>query len=465
MAVAVKNSAETASGSVFDSLPVAVLAGIVYLVGSLAIVFKAIPELIPIEEGATETGEAHISFMKLTLRIVVMLAAASGLIYLGTRLAGTKPMRGLRPGIFVGLFFLLVVGLLASWIGSWVETRVFDDNWFGGSWNTGIIIVGIVAAALLILAGWLFLRPGMQNFLGTLDDQGWFNAISYKRNQGVKVRRGTILGILLLAGSGVYIMIERSSLILDSDWGISLPFSGNVDVKPETLGDYVNVRKAVAKSGEQLVIVADPGPLNGLLEKRHNLNDKITVVEGPDLLDLSPKGWTLVIDRFVLRAENSGFEKKYKKVESTGGSLFAVGQVATEDEIERARIDKDTPKPKLKDPAIASGKVVYRSMTLLPHTKYTLPLVIAALSLWLAWRIVNVPTFADFLIATEAELNKVSWTTRRRLIQDTIVVLVTVILTAVFLLAADAGWSAALKAIGVLKEAKTDTSKVQEPPW
>ncbi len=34
-------------------------------------------------------------------------------------------------------------------------------------------------------------------------------------------------------------------------------------------------------------------------------------------------------------------------------------------------------------------------------------------ALWLAWRVVNVPSFADFLIATEAELNKVSWTTRR----------------------------------------------------
>ena len=32
----------------------------------------------------------------------------------------------------------------------------------------------------------------------------------------------------------------------------------------------------------------------------------------------------------------------------------------------------------------------------------------------------------DFLIATEAEMNKVSWTTRKRLVKDTIVVLVTV---------------------------------------
>ena len=49
--------------------------------------------------------------------------------------------------------------------------------------------------------------------------------------------------------------------------------------------------------------------------------------------------------------------------------------------------------------------------------------------LWRAWRgMVNFPAFADFLIATEAEMNKVSWTTRKRLVQDTIVVLTTVVL-------------------------------------
>jgi preprotein translocase SecE subunit len=59
---------------------------------------------------------------------------------------------------------------------------------------------------------------------------------------------------------------------------------------------------------------------------------------------------------------------------------------------------------------------------------------------WMSWRIVNWPAFADFLIATEAEMNKVSWTTRKRLVQDTIVVLVTVILLTVFLFVVDILW-------------------------
>src|SRR2546430_6963945 len=41
------------------------------------------------------------------------------------------------------------------------------------------------------------------------------------------------------------------------------------------------------------------------------------------------------------------------------------------------------------------------------HVSITLPLLLAAASLWLAYRVVNYPTFADFLIATEAEMNKV----------------------------------------------------------
>jgi preprotein translocase SecE subunit len=59
---------------------------------------------------------------------------------------------------------------------------------------------------------------------------------------------------------------------------------------------------------------------------------------------------------------------------------------------------------------------------------------------WVAWRVVNWPAFADFLIATEAEMNKVSWTTRKRLYQDTIVVLVTVVLFTLFLFVVDILW-------------------------
>ena len=64
-----------------------------------------------------------------------------------------------------------------------------------------------------------------------------------------------------------------------------------------------------------------------------------------------------------------------------------------------------------------------------------------ALSVWIsACSTANIPTVADFLIATEAEINKVSWSSRKRLIQDTIVVLVTTVLLTGFLLVIDLFW-------------------------
>jgi preprotein translocase SecE subunit len=80
-----------------------------------------------------------------------------------------------------------------------------------------------------------------------------------------------------------------------------------------------------------------------------------------------------------------------------------------------------------------------------------MPLVLAVVLLWFTYRLVNVPAFADFLIATEAEMNKVSWTTRRRLLQDTIVVLVTVLLMTVFLFVIDIVWIKVLSGVGVLQ--------------
>jgi preprotein translocase SecE subunit len=81
-----------------------------------------------------------------------------------------------------------------------------------------------------------------------------------------------------------------------------------------------------------------------------------------------------------------------------------------------------------------------RIVTLLPDIAFTVPLLLIVVGIWVAWRAVNFPVFADFLIATEAEMNKVSWTNRRRLVQDTIVVLTTVFLFAVFLLVVDQTW-------------------------
>jgi preprotein translocase subunit SecE len=45
---------------------------------------------------------------------------------------------------------------------------------------------------------------------------------------------------------------------------------------------------------------------------------------------------------------------------------------------------------------------------------------------WIAYRLVNMPRFADFLIAVEAEMNKVSWPTQSEMIRAVLVVLFTI---------------------------------------
>jgi preprotein translocase subunit SecE len=70
---------------------------------------------------------------------------------------------------------------------------------------------------------------------------------------------------------------------------------------------------------------------------------------------------------------------------------------------------------------------------------------------WMIFRIVQFPPFAEFLIATEAEMNKVSWTSRADLYRATTVVLVTVTLMSVFLFGVDWLWSYLLQLLGVLK--------------
>lgn len=86
-----------------------------------------------------------------------------------------------------------------------------------------------------------------------------------------------------------------------------------------------------------------------------------------------------------------------------------------------------------------------------PYWKVGVPMGFAVAFGWLIIRIVHFPPFADFLIATEAEMNKVSWTTKDDLIRATTVVLMTVVLMALFLFVVDRLWTFILQLIGVLR--------------
>ena len=70
---------------------------------------------------------------------------------------------------------------------------------------------------------------------------------------------------------------------------------------------------------------------------------------------------------------------------------------------------------------------------------------------WVIFRIIHFPPFAEFLIATEAEMNKVSWTNKEDLFRATTVVLTTVVMMTVFLFLVDTLWTSLLRMIGVLQ--------------
>ncbi len=69
--------------------------------------------------------------------------------------------------------------------------------------------------------------------------------------------------------------------------------------------------------------------------------------------------------------------------------------------------------------------------------------------LWLGYRLVNVPQFADFLIAVEAEMNKVSWPARGELIRSSFVVIFVIFALAAVLFGYDLIWRQFFVFIGV----------------
>ncbi len=332
MAVAVKNSPEAGSRHAVNKLAVSSLAGTAYVLVSLALVFKVLPALWA-QTVSRAFGSEKILAVDQSLRYLAMLALAAVLVVLAKRLIGPNPARGFRAGVFTGVVGVFVVGWITRIVGGILE-QVFTGN----SALLGAVLTGLVGAALLVGLIVLFFRQRFDDRVVALEDQGWFTATAYKRSQGLRVRRGTILGILILAGAGIWTLFSRDVLKSGAspNWGVTIPFT--------------------------------------------------------------------------------------------------------------------------------DGKV----LTLLPDIQFTVPILLSFLAVWLAYRAVNLPVFSDFLIATEAEMNKVSWTTRRRLVQDTVVVLVTVILLTLFLFVVDVVWFQLLsnRWVQVIQSSPTaEKAQVTQEEW
>jgi preprotein translocase subunit SecE len=101
--------------------------------------------------------------------------------------------------------------------------------------------------------------------------------------------------------------------------------------------------------------------------------------------------------------------------------------------------------------AFLFGQFTFNQMRAIPYTKAAngdpiyIPTQVClgvgagvlAVLMFFFWRLMNKPSHVDFLIATDSEMKKVNWTTRKELIGSTKVVIIFVVLISAFLFTLD----------------------------
>ena len=99
----------------------------------------------------------------------------------------------------------------------------------------------------------------------------------------------------------------------------------------------------------------------------------------------------------------------------------------------------------------AFGCITLANGPLVPYSQAVrlgAPLAIWLFFCWIAFRVVNIPKFADFLVSVESELEKVTWPSRNEVVQATIVVLCTMFFLGLFLFLIDLLWTWLFSFIG-----------------
>ena len=79
--------------------------------------------------------------------------------------------------------------------------------------------------------------------------------------------------------------------------------------------------------------------------------------------------------------------------------------------------------------------------------RFLVPGLLLAAGLWLVFRLVNLPRFADFLIAVETEMTKVAWPSVDEVVRSSTVVIFLIFALAAILAAYDLFWWFVLRSI------------------
>jgi len=353
MAVAVSSGSQSTRSPEPMGLVVSSIIGAVVVLAAIALVLRGIPALW---DGLANSVGIHDSLVRIVFQVILQMAAVVGLMYLASKIGVGQIAQGLRGGIFL----MVCVGFLGCFALAGLYRSI--NQGFSAA-NIVVILFYVVIVFLLVQ---LFRTGKFTQWSMIVDRAGWFDTHTHKRTQGLLVRRLTIFGILLVAGSGIWTLAHPLHGYLPRSQEITMPTG---EKRSNRLGDWVI------------------------------FGDRVEAEKAPEVPKASASD-----------AERAAYEAKREEVRIEN----------------RAR------------PRIDNG------ITLLPDLEYTVPLILILASLWFAWRTVNHPTFADFLIATQAEINKVSWTPRRALIRDALVVLVSLVLVTIFLFVVDLFWSAVL---------------------
>lgn len=96
--------------------------------------------------------------------------------------------------------------------------------------------------------------------------------------------------------------------------------------------------------------------------------------------------------------------------------------------------------------------------------KQGIPWAIGIIGCWGAFRAINFPPFADFLIAVEAEMDKVSWPGKAELWRATVVVLATMFVLGVVLFVSDIIWQGLFTYLDVLHVEPADPPELPALP-
>jgi preprotein translocase SecE subunit len=417
MASTIKNKPDSATTSI-NANPAIYSLGFLLLFVAIA---YAILQLLPVVWFSLLNFPAT-STSNITLALVGFGLGISAIIVIGKNKIFYE-LPGLKAGIFIGFVLLLANLYFDSFWGKFTESLVFDKRVFPESF--GVSLAGAGAALAAIGSFIFFFRPNNIKLFNRIEEQGWFSRDSFKQNQGSKIRRGTIMCLLILFGTGIMTLVRNDSLARNgSNWQIEIPYTGKVKINADKVGDALALLQSAGykTDGELLVSRADFRMANSAIDP--NLYIKIGLL--------------------------------------TGDSKYKIGEIVSKDSFQeesRELIKNDRKPAESASLKIAEGTVIYRSLILLPGVQFSGPILLIILALWVSWKVVNIPVFADFLIATEAEMNKVSWTTKKKLFHDTIVVLTTLVLMSVFLFAMDQFWRIFLTKAGVLRFGQDSVQK------